>query len=268
MRAMWKGAISFGLLNIPVKMSTATQKKQVAFHQLHERCHTPIKRKLFCPHCQEEVHSEQLVKGFLYEPDTYVIITKEDLEHLPLKSIRSIDILDFIDIHEIDPLYFHKTYYLTPQEGGEKPYLILKEVLAERGQVAVTKITIRQKESLAIIRIIDELLGLETIFYPEEVRSTEGVAIHALQERVSIHPREKEMALQLLDNLSTPFLPENYRDEYREALMALIQKKVDGKELQRVEGGGMKEGQVVDIMEKLKASVEKTRQERSVKTSP
>lgn len=259
MRAMWKGAISFGLLNIPVKMSTATQRKQVAFHQLHKECHTPIKQKRFCPHCQEEVPYQELVKGYPVDDDTYVVIRTEDFHKLPLKSIRSIDILDFIQLQEIDPLYFHKTYYLTPQEGGEKPYLLLKEVMAERGRVAVTKITIRQKESLALIRIMGDLLGLETLFYAEEVRSTDVSQLQIALDRVQIHPREREMALELVDNLTTSFHLEKYRDEYQEALQALIQKKMEGEEVQSLDRDWMKEGRVVNIMEKLKASVEQTK---------
>lgn len=266
MRAMWKGAISFGLLNIPVKMSTATQKKTISFHTLHEECHTPIKQRRFCPRCKEEVPYEKTLKGYPYQGDTYVIITPDDLASLPLKTTKTIDILDFIQLNEIDPIYFHKTYYLTPQEGGEKPYFILKEVMEEKGRVAVTKITIRQKESLAIIRIIGDVLGLETIFYGEEIRQTEDLEIEELKKKITIHPREKEMALQLVDNLTTRFEPEEYKDDYREALLEVIRRKVDGEEIERVTPHREERGQVVDIMEKLKASLEETEAKKKVKS--
>lgn len=262
MHTMWKGFISFGLLNVPVKMSTATQKKTVSFNNLHRVCHTPIQQRRFCPHCEEEVPYEELVKGYPYHSNTYVIITREDLEGLPLKSTKTIDILDFIDLKEIDPLYFDKTYYLTPQEGGEKPYFLLQEVMEEKGRVAVTKIAIRQKESLAIIRVINDVLGLETLFFEEEIRSTSLVEIEERKDSITIHPREKEIALQLMDTLTTSFEPERYKDEYREALLEVIRGKIEGQDVKEVIPSKERKGEVIDIMDRLKASLEKTKRER------
>lgn len=261
MRTMWKGYISFGLLNIPVRMGVATRKQQLSFKNLHQTCHTPIKQKRYCPHCQVEISFEEIVKGYPYEDDTFVILRDEDLQELPLKTLHTITILDFIELHEIDPLYYDKTYYLTPKEGGEKPYLILKEVMDEKGRVAVTKITIRQKESLAIIRSIGPLLGLETIFYPKEIQRDE-TDWDGMKRSIQILPKEREMAKELLDHLTSPFQPEKYRDEYYEALLQVIQKKIEGRQIQKVKTDVPGDKKVVDIMTRLQESIEEVKKER------
>ncbi len=264
MRAIWKGALSFGLLNVPVKLGTATSRKTISFNNLHRECHTPIKMKRYCHHCQREVEYEELCRGYEYEDKSYVIITEENLEELPVKSKKTIDILDFISLEEIDPVYYDKSYYLTPQEGAEKPYYLLKKTMESRGRVAVTKITIRKKESLAIIRTLEHLLLLETMFYPEEVREIEEPGLDESKYSGMVSEKEMEMAQELLDNLTSEFQPDKYRDRYREAMMEIIRKKIEGQEVEFPSPAPSQEGKVVNIMEKLKASVEESKRERRI----
>lgn len=223
MRSMWKGSISFGLVNIPIQLYTATSEQQVRFNLLHRLCRTPIRYIKRCPTCDVPVEHEDLVKGFEFEPDRYVLIETEDLESLPLPTVRTIDILHFVNLHEVDPIYFGKTYYIEPQERSEKAYGLLYQAMNDSGKVAVAKVTLRNKESLATVRIYQHLLTLELMFYPDEIRSADRLR----GQRESPEPREAEvqMARQLIESLSVPFEPGQYEDTYRQALMARIQEK-------------------------------------------
>jgi DNA end-binding protein Ku len=258
MRPLWKGAVSFGLVYVPVKMYAATEKKNVKFNYLHEKCKTPIQYKRFCPYCDTEVVNEEIVRGYEYEKGKYVVLKEEDFENLPGETTRSINIVDFVDLTDIDPLYFEKGYYLSPGEGGQKVYELLKRSMQETGKVAVAKVIIRNKESLAALRVADGTLTMSTMFYPDEVRKPK--AIPELDYQVSLHDNELKMAVNLINNLSSEFEPEKYTDEYREQLMEVIQAKVAGAGVEVVPSPQAEK--VVDLMSALKASIDLAKQEK------
>lgn len=260
MQTVWKGAISFGLLNVPVKMGAATQRENVSFRQLHKECNTPINQKRFCSTCGKEVPYEEIVKGYEYEPGKFVLITDEELDSLPVKSAKYIDIVDFIELIEVDPIYFDKTYYLWPEKGGEKPYLILRDAMRETGKAAVAKVTLRNKEHLCIIRLVADTLAVCMMFFSDEIRSSAELGISELSGKVQVRPEEMEMAVKLVDNLTDKFEPEKYHDAYREELLNLIRAKVAGQDVvQSKEAVLEPAGNVVDLMERLRRSVEATK---------
>lgn len=252
MRTIWKGAISFGLVNIPVSLFPATEQKDVKFRYLHKRCQAPVQYKRICTACGREVAQEEIVRGYEYEPGRYVIINEEDLEKIPDERTRTIDIVDFVSLQEIDPIYFDKTYYLAPGETGEKAYFLLRQAMAETGKIAVAKVVIRNKESLTVVRGFKNLLVMETIYYPDEIRDTAGLPGFAREVR--IHDNEITMARELIQNLATGFVPDKYTDEYRKRLLDLIHAKIEGEQIAVPEIAV--KGKVVDLMEALKASVE------------
>ncbi|MBO8168009.1 MAG: Ku protein [Thermoanaerobacteraceae bacterium] len=260
MRTMWKGAISFGLVNIPIKMYTATEIKSIRFNYLHAECKTPIKYEKVCPACGREVANDEIVRGFEYEKGKYVVLMDEDLEHLPLNTLKTIDILDFVDLEEIDPIYFIKSYFLVPENFGQKAYKLLYRALAETGKIAVAKVFLRSKESLAALRIYENVILLHTMFFPNEIRAAGELPD---LENVELHDNEIKMAISLVKNLSASFEPEKYTSEYRQALMELIQAKIDREEISIPERTEVPK--VVDLMEALKKSVEAARQENQAK---
>lgn len=251
MRSMWKGSLSFGLVNIPVKMYSATQTKDLRFNQLHELCHTPIKYEKVCPQCGRAVESGEIVRGYQYEPGRYVILSEEELDAFSEQRSPTIDILRFVELREVDPIYYNKTYYLEPGEYGTRAYSLFLEALARSGKIAVAKTTIRSKSSLAVVRVYDGLLALETIFYPDEIRDS-----HQLRpERAPVEERELEMALSLIQSLTEPFRPEEYRDERRLGLLELIEAKIQGQEVLLTEPA-QKELAPIDLMAALQASLQ------------
>lgn len=257
MQTVWKGSISFGLINVPVKMSTATKRENIAFKTLHRECNTPLQQKRYCPKCEREVAYEDVVKGYEYEPGRFVILSEEDLDAIQVKSSKYIDIVDFIRIEEVDPIFYDKTYYLAPEKGGEKPYLILRDAMRQTGRVAVAKVAIRQKEYLCLVRLVGDALALETMFFPEEVRPAGELGIQSAEGAVQIRPEEMQMAVQLVENLTAPFAPEKYKDDYREELLRVIRAKVEGREVVETEPVPEREN-VIDLMEKLRKSVAMT----------
>jgi len=258
---MWKGAISFGLVSIPVGLYPATEEKSLKFNQLHDEDFGRIKYKRVCSIDAEEVPFEHIVKGYEVEKDRYVVLTDEDFDKVPVESSRAIDIIQFADIDEIDPIYFQKTYYLVPDETGIKPYQLLRQAMLEDGRVAIAKIAFREKEHLAALRFKDDVFVLETMYWPDEIRPAQ---FDVLDKKVTIRPQEVQMARTLIDNLTDEFRPQDYRDEYREALLEIIEKKAAGEE---VEAPPEPEPtKVVDLMEALKASVEATK--RKAAASP
>lgn len=251
MRPIWKGAISFGLVNIPIKLYTATESKDIKFRFLHERCKSPINYKRICPVCETEVENKDLVKGYEYETGKFVIINDEDFEKIPLETVKAIEIIDFVDLAEIDPIYFIKAYYLTPTELGLKPYHLLYKAMEETGKIAIAKVVLRSKETLACLRLYEKALVMETIFFPNEIRSTD--LLPELEQKVEVNERELKMAISLIESLSTEFDPGKYTSNYREALMEVIEAKIAGEEIavpDKPEGAT-----VIDLMEALKASI-------------
>lgn len=255
MRTLWKGAISFGLVNIPVKMYTATENKEIHFHYLHDKCKTPVRYERRCPTCNIEVKQEEIVWGYEYEKGRYVVLREEDFQRIPGESSRTIDILDFVDFSEIDPVYYEKSYYLEPNAGGEKAYALLKRAMRESGKIAVAKVAIRSKSSLACLRLYGDVVMMETMFYPDEIRSP--AALSGVSTEPVLHENEIKMAVSLVSNLSAPFSPAKYTDTYRENLMGIIQAKIGGEEVS-VPTPSAEGGKVVDLMEALRASLAAT----------
>lgn len=254
MRNIWKGVISFGLVSIPVKLYTATEAKDIKFNFLHKECKSPIKYEKACPVCKKEVKPEELVRGYEYEKGHYVIVQEEDIEKIPLSTLKSIEILDFVRLEEVDPIYFVKTYYVTPGDLGTKPYHLLLEAMRKTGRIGMARVVLRQKESLAVLRVYKNCLVMETIYYPDEIRSTEGLS--ELNYEMNIHENELKMAVNLIDNLTANFEPSKYRNQYREALMELIQAKISGEDVSIAPQ--FEPTKVIDLMEALRASIEAT----------
>jgi DNA end-binding protein Ku len=260
MKTMWRGAISFGLVSIPIRVYTATEEKTLRFNQLHEKDHGRIKYQRACAKDGQEVPYDEIVKGYEYEKDRYVILTDDDLDAVPVQSTRNIDIQQFVDQAEIDPIYYKKTYYLGPEEAGVKAYQLLVEALREGEKVGVAKVSFRDKEHLAAIRLMDNLLVLDTMFWPDEIREAK---FEELDKEVRVSDKEVSMAESLIDNLTESWNPAAYTDEYREALLDIVEKKVAGEEIEEVEP--VEPARVVDLMDALKQSVEATKKETGQK---
>lgn len=259
MHTMWKGSISFGLVNIPIKMFAATEDRDVHFRFLHKKCKSPIKNERVCPSCNEKITPEDIVRGYEYEPGQFVIIKDEDIEAVKPRSAKTIEILDFVRLSEIDPIYFEKSYYLSPQEtGGSKAYNLLRAAMKDTGRIAIARITIRDKQSLAALRVLDNVLVLETIFFPDEVRPVSQIP--GIPEDSATDQRELEMAKQLIENLTSEFQPEKYVDTYREALLEMIHRKVEGEEI--VSAPEAPQRNVIDLMAALQASLDKAQELR------
>ncbi len=263
MHTIWKGAISFGLVNIPVKMFAATEEKTIRFRNLHQPCKTPLKYVRTCPHCDRPVSPDEIVKGIEYADGKFVLMEKEELEAIVPEKNKAIEIVDFVDLKEIDPIYFHKTYYLGPGETGERAYALLRAAMEETEKIGVAQLTIRSKQTLAVVRVYEKQLVMETIFYPDEVRPANQVP--GVNRDFQVVETELQMAKQLIENLTTQFQPEKYRDTYREKLEEAIAKKVKGEEV--VEAPEARSEKIVDLMEALKASLENTSNKKSQRKS-
>jgi len=258
MHTLWKGAISFGLVNVPVKMFAATEEKDIHMRYLHKECTTPLSYVRKCATCDREIGWEEITKGYEYEPGKFVLFEKEELDELAGEASREIKIIDFVDLKEIDPIYFQKTYYLSPGDTGANAYSLLLESMRQSSKIGIAKVSIRSKSSLAAIRVLDNCIAMETIFYPDEIRPVAQVP--NLPEQAKVDGKELEMAKMLIEQLSTPFDPEKYTDDYRETLLEAIRHKVAGEEVQVAPE--QKKTNVIDLMSALQASLE------AVKTKP
>lgn len=252
-RAIWSGAISFGLVNVPVKLYSAVQRKTVRFHQLHDETGARIQQRRVDPSTGEEVAYESIVKGYEITPEHYVVITPEELESLDPAKTRSIDITDFVALDQIDPIYFDHPYYLAPAQGGEKAYELLRRAMEESGRVAIGRVVIRTKESLVAIRPSGPALALETMLFPDEVVDPESLDELPVQDAEAT-PQELQMAEQLIDSLSGEWQPEKYRDEYRERVLDLIERKAQGQEI-AVQPAAEEPARAPDLMAALEASI-------------
>ena len=253
-RTMWKGAISFGLVTIPVRMYPATEEKTLKFNQLHDEDMGRIKYQRVCAIDGEEVPFEHIVKGYEYSKDRYVILEDEDFAAVPVESNHTIDIHQFVQLEDIDPIYFQKSYYLIPEEIGFKAYTLLRQAMEEDGRVGIAKVALRDKEHLCALRFKDDVFVMETMFWPDEIRAAE---FDELGKSVKVRPQELQMAKSLIENMTEDFKPEEYRDECREALLTVVEKKAAGEEIEVV--APPEESKVVDLMEALKASVAATK---------
>jgi DNA end-binding protein Ku len=229
-RSIWRGAISFGLVNVPVKLYSAVSKKNVQFNQLHDKDSSRIRMKRFCAEEDTEVPYEEIVKGYEISPGQYVVITPEELEALDPKKTRTIDIEEFVDLDEIDPLFYEHPYYLAPDTGATKPYKLLLAALKETNKVAIARVVIRSKEYLTAIRPAGDVLTMETMLFADELIDPSEID-ELPDEDVSATEREVEMAQQLIESLASAFEPEKYRDEYRDRVLDLIERKAEGQEI-------------------------------------
>jgi DNA end-binding protein Ku len=252
-RAIWKGAISFGLVTIPVKLYSATEEKDVTFHQVRRSDGSRIKYKRVAAADGEEVQYGDIAKGYELANGETVVLTDEDFKDLPLTTSRAIDVLQFVPLEEVDPIYFQRSYYLEPEKAGAKPYVLLREALERSGKVAVVKVALRNRESPATLRVREGVFVLETMLWPDEVRTPDFAF---LDEDVDVREQELTMAGSLIETLTGEFDPTQYTDRYREALQAVIDAKVEGREVVQPEGGQPTAGTVVDLMAALRASVD------------
>ncbi|HLR08465.1 MAG TPA: Ku protein [Bacillota bacterium] len=263
MHTMWKGTISFGLVNIPVKMHAATENKDIRLRQLHKECKSPIKYEKICPVCDKEVGNDDIVKGYEYAKNKFVILDEDDLNELKKEQTdKAVEIIDFVKLEEIDPIYFEKSYYLSPNEGGNKAYSLLRTALEETGKIGVAKMMIRSKERLAVIRIYENTLVVETIHYPDEVRAAQDVP--NVPEKVETPEKELTTAKMLIEQLTTEFDPEKYKDEYRTALLDLIEEKKNKDETTTVKTKS-KPDNVTNLMDALEASLDKAKKDKPKK---
>jgi DNA end-binding protein Ku len=260
MRSIWKGAISFGLVTIPVKLYSATEEKDVSFHQVHREDGGRVKYKRVCSIDGKEVSYGEIAKGYEIASGEVVVLTDADFADLPLTTSRTIDVLEFVPLDQVDPIHFAKSYYLEPEAAGTRPYVLLRDALEESGQVALVKIALRQRESLATLRVRDGVFVLEMMLWPDEIRTPD---FGFLNEKVEVRPQELQMARSLIETLTGNFAPEQYTDNYRAALQTVIEAKIEGRELVAPSEPAAEAGTVVDLMSALRASVEAAKKGRA-----
>ncbi|MCU1591934.1 MAG: Ku protein [Frankiales bacterium] len=260
MRSIWKGAISFGLVTIPVKLYSATEQKDVSFHQVRRSDGSRIRYKRVAQADGEEVPYGEIAKGYELANGETVVLTDDDFADLPLTTSRAIDVLQFVPLEQVDPIFFEKTYYIEPDKAGTKPYVLLRDALEESGKVALVKVALRNRESLATLRVREGVFVLETMLWPDEIRKPD---FGFLDEDVEVRPQELAMAGSLIETLSGDFDPSDYKDSYREALQEVIEAKIAGHEVKQPEQAQPTSGTVVDLMAALRASVEAAKAGRS-----
>jgi DNA end-binding protein Ku len=258
-RSIWTGAISFGLVTVPVKLYSAVNRKTVRFHQLNEKTGSRINQKRVDASTGEEVNYEDLVKGYEISSDRYVVIQPSELESVEPKKTKTIDIEDFVDLDEIDPIFYDHPYYLAPGPGGAKPYRLLVEAMRETNKVAIATVVIRSKESLVAVRPKDDVLVMSTMLFADEVVDPDRLDDIPSAEEVETSDRELDIAKQLVDSLASDFEPDKYRDTYREAVLEMIEKKAAGEEI-AVQPETEDAAPVPDLMSALKASLDAVRE--------
>lgn len=259
-RTIWKGAVSFGLVTIPVKLYGATEERDVAFHQVRRSDGSRIRYKRVAEADGEEVPYSEIAKGYELPTGQTVVLTDDDFANLPLATQKTVEVLQFVPLADVDPIYFARSYYLEPEGVGTKPYVLLRTALEESGRVALVKVALRQRETLGTLRVRDGVIVLETMLWPDEIRTPE---FSFLGEDIEVKPQELKMAESLIEALSGEFDPEQYTDAYREALQSLIDAKVEGHEVVEAASEAPTAGSVVDLMAALRASVDAAKRERS-----
>jgi DNA end-binding protein Ku len=261
MRTIWNGSISFGLVNIPIGLALATQRSDVAFRTLHRECGTPIKQKRWCPHHEREVEADELVKGWEVAKGEFVIVEDGDLESVALQRSQSIDILRFVALEDVDPMYFDKTYYLAPSsaDAAKRPYVLLLRAMQDTGMAAVGKFVLWGKENLCLIRAQGDTLALQTLFFHDDVRSK--VELEEAVESIELKKPELDLAAQVIQSLVGEWNPEDFENEYRRDLKAMLDAKLAGETLTRPEPAP--EAPVIDLMEALRQSVAEVKDRKS-----
>jgi DNA end-binding protein Ku len=261
-RAIWSGSISFGLVNIPVKLYTAVSRRNVQFHQIDARTGSRVRMQRISSADGQEVPYEQIVKGYELAPDRYVLVEPEELDALDPEATHTIDIEEFVDLADIDPVFYDSPYYVAPVKGAEKPYALLVKAMEEQQKVAIARFVMRTKQYLAAVRPKDGALLISTMVYADEVIPAEEVGDLDGVDGVDVSDRELTMARQLVDSLSTDFDPARYRDDYRDKVLELIERKAAGEQTVVAVPAPVDEGKVVDLMAALEASVREAREAR------
>ena len=260
-RAIWSGTISFGLLNVPVKLYSAVSRKTIRFNELRESDGARVRHRRVAEGTDDEVAYEEIVKGYEISPDRYVVLTRDELAELDPKKTRSIDIQDFVDIGGIDPIYFENPYYLGPAEGAEKAYSLLARAMESSGKAAIARFVLRNREHLSAIRAHDGVLTMTTMRFADEVVAPEELDDVLPQEKPKVQKKEVEMAEKLIDSLTADFDPGAYRDEYREELLSLIEQKAEGKEIVASASEEPEPTKTPDLMAALEESIAAVRGE-------
>ncbi|MEV8630231.1 Ku protein [Streptosporangium sp. NPDC051023] len=258
MRSIWNGAVSFGLVTIPVRMYTATEQRNVTFNLVHREDAGRIRFRRFCSACEEEVPYSDVAKGYELPTGDMVVLDGDDFEDLPLSTSHRIEVLQFSPVSQIDPILLGRSYYLEPEPGAAGPYTLLRDALERSGRVGIVKVALRQRESLAALRVRDGVFVLETMLWPDEVRPADFAF---LEEEAEVRPQELRMAESLIESMVADFDPSRYRDAYREALQEVIEAKVAGREVVST-GPPPEQGPTADLMAALRASVEAAKRER------
>jgi DNA end-binding protein Ku len=258
-RAIWTGAISFGLVTVPVKLYSAVNRKTVRFHQLSSKTQSRVQQKRVDAETGEELEYQELLKGFELAPDRYVVITADELDTLAPEKTKTIDIEDFVELEQIDPIYYDHPYYLAPGQGGAKPYGLLLAAMRETSKVAIARVVIRSKEQLVAIRPVSGVLGMATMLFADEVLTAEGIEDMPDPAKLKASARELEIAKQLVESLATDFEPERYHDTYREQVLELIERKAQGEEITVQAPAEAPREPTPDLMSALKASLEAVR---------
>lgn len=246
---VWKGYLTFGLISIPIRLFAAARGERISFNQLHSVCHSRLKQPLFCPVCNRQVERSEIVKGYEYEKDQYVLFDDKELEKIEPPTAKVMEILEFVKVDEIDPLYFDASYYVSPEDAGVKAYTLLMQAMQESGYAAIAKLYMHQREHIVIVRPGSKGLTLHTMFFSSEIRAAEAIPTN----KVELKDQEKKLAEQLIASLAGPFQPEKYRDDYQDNVRAMIDAKLKGREVTEVPTPHL--APVVDLMEALKKSL-------------
>ncbi|KAA6453144.1 Ku protein [Bacillus swezeyi] len=270
MHTMWKGSISFGLVNIPIKLFAATEDKDIKLRSLHKECRSPIQYEKKCSNCHQEVAPDDIVKGYEYVKGKYVVLTDDELKQLKEEQEdKSVEIVDFVQLREIDPIYFNRSYFVGPGDNGVKAYTLLREALRKTEKIGIAHMTIRSKKQLAILRVYENCILMESIHYPDEVRNAAHVP--GVPEATEVNQKELQTAISLIDELTTTFAPEQYEDTYRLAVMDKIKEKIDQNEGVTPDANAAPREDVIDLVSALQASIERSKapqkQEKKAKTA-
>jgi len=252
MRSMWKGAVSFGLVMIPVKLYTATETRDIAFRQVHREDGGRVRFRRFCTIDEQEVPYEDIAKGYELPGGEIVVLTEEDMAELPLPTTKNIEVVQFCPAEQLDPILLNKSYYVEPEAAGARAYCLLRDALEQSGKVAIAQVALRQRESLAVMRARDGVLVLETLLWPDEVRDP---AFGFLSDDVEVRPQELRMASSLIESMTVDFEPDEFHDSYREALQELVAAKTEGREVVQPEAGEAPPGDTTSLADALRASL-------------
>src|SRR5271169_4508045 len=265
MRSMWKGAVSFGLVMIPVRLYTATEQKDIAFRQVHRDDGGRIRFRRFCSLDDTEVPYEDIAKGYELPDGEMVVLTEDDMAELPLPTTKNIEVVQFCPADQLDPILFNKSYYVEPEAAGTRAYSLLRDALEESGKIAIAQVALRQRESLAILRVREGVLVRETLLWPDEIRTPD---FGFLDDNVEVRPQELRMAESLIDSMTVDFDPDEYHDSYREAVQELVAAKTEGREVFQPEVAASDTGGGSSLADALRASLAATKAGGKLSVAP